>query len=116
MSVTWSKSKKKSSNIYLPNQTSKDRKIKGTINWFTLQPVVLEEGEVLCNKCNGEGVAWRVTTKTIQDKESVECKKCQGSGKLNWLENMMGGKKNDEKIKPLGWGFLKKRKINNGNK
>jgi len=34
---------------------------------------------------------WRVTIKTIQDKALAECTKCHGAGKLNWLDNMMGG-------------------------
>ena len=94
MSVTWTKSKKKKSfNIYPPDKTIRKRKIEETHNHFTYLPVFLEEGEVLCSKCHGEGVVWRVTIETIQNKEDFLCKKCLGSGKLDWLENMMGGKK-----------------------
>ena len=95
MAVTWTKSKKKSSTIYPPDQTFKKKKIKGTLNQNTNKPIVLEEGEVLCSVCHGEGVEWRVNIKTITNKTSLECTKCDGNGKLNWLDNMMGGKKED---------------------
>lgn len=68
------------------------KKIKGTRNYYTQNQIVLKEGEVLCNKCHGEGVFWRVNLKTLQNKENMECKKCWGAGKLNWVDNMMGGK------------------------
>jgi hypothetical protein len=96
MSVTWTKSKKKFSIIYPPNQTFRKRKIKGTLNHFTLKPIVLEEGEVLCSLCHGEGVVWRVTTKVIRNQENVKCKKCWGEGKLDWLENITGKKNREE--------------------
>lgn len=37
---------------------------------------MLNEGEVLCDKCNGHNDWW--------------CPKCQGKGKLDWVSNAMG--------------------------
>jgi DnaJ-class molecular chaperone len=70
------------------------RRVKGArrrnINYFTLGPITLKEGEVLCDKCRGEGIVLRVTKNTIRDNESVACKKCLGHGKLDWIENVTG--------------------------
>ncbi len=40
----------------------------------------LEEGEVICSKCNGKGDNGNAST----------CSKCNGKGKLDWVSNAMG--------------------------
>lgn len=42
-----------------------------------------EEGEMVCNKCEGSGKSWIYTTL---------CSKCQGKGKVDWIENIVGKK------------------------
>ena len=42
--------------------------------------MILNEGEVKCDKCNGTGTVWRGFT----------CQKCYGKGKLDWVSNAMG--------------------------
>lgn len=48
----------------------------------------LEEGEIICDKCNGRGV------NPIKNKFEfpIPCNKCQGLGKLDWIENIVGKK------------------------
>jgi RecJ-like exonuclease len=41
--------------------------------------MILNESEVKCDQCNGEG--------TIQ--HGIICKKCWGEGKLDWVSNVM---------------------------
>jgi len=43
----------------------------------------LEEGEMICDKCEGSGTSWIYTT---------PCSKCQGQGKVDWVENIVGKK------------------------
>ncbi|MCK5613597.1 hypothetical protein KAR91_67635 [Candidatus Pacearchaeota archaeon] len=43
----------------------------------------LEEGEMVCNQCEGSGKSWIYTTL---------CSKCQGHGKVDWVENIVGRK------------------------
>lgn len=54
----------------------------------------LEEGEVVCNECNGKGVTlewielnYLAGYKSPKEKE---CDKCLGAGKLDWIENVVG--------------------------
>jgi len=101
MSVGWTKQKKKPLDIWDP--AVRFHKMRGTYNFYTRKSIVLEEGEVLCNKCHGEGVVWRVTKKTILGSETGECEKCLGYGKLDWLENMMGGRKDDGSRLKFSW-------------
>lgn len=56
----------------------------------------LEEGEVICNKCNGKRQIktdkpkwWQLRLAEI---ESL-CPKCFGDGKLDWIENAVGKKR-----------------------
>ena len=42
----------------------------------------LNPGEVKCNECNGIGT-------TLHDPYSI-CNKCHGTGKLDWIENIVG--------------------------
>jgi hypothetical protein len=46
----------------------------------------LKEGEVICNKCDGEGVILHY----IPEVMDYTCPKCQGCGKLDWIENVVG--------------------------
>ena len=53
----------------------------------------LQEGEVICNRCNGRRVirtdkpsSWRVLFKEVEE----VCPKCWGEGKLDWVENVVG--------------------------
>jgi DnaJ-class molecular chaperone len=53
--------------------------------------MILNEGEVICDKCNGAGTIWHGFT----------CQNCYGTGKLDWVTNAMG---NSGGIK---WGIIK---------
>lgn len=44
--------------------------------------VELEQGEVICSSCSGVG----------------SCSKCHGDGKLDWIENILGKKKQLNKL------------------
>ena len=46
----------------------------------------LNEGEVICNKCNGE----RALDVLSNPELMMECPKCKGAGKLDWIQNIMG--------------------------
>jgi hypothetical protein len=86
MSVGWTKTKKP-----FLIQPKARKKIKGIVNYFTQKPIILNEGEVLCNRCHGEGLIMKFNIKLKTTKEMWTCKKCAGDGKLSWLDNMMGG-------------------------
>ncbi len=45
----------------------------------------LEEGEVMCSKCEGRGCTPFVDKQTCQE----VCSKCNGEGKLDWISNAM---------------------------
>jgi hypothetical protein len=49
--------------------------------------MVLNEGEVICDKCNGTGF-WEEN-----GLRGHQCYKCLGKGKLDWVTNVMGGHK-----------------------
>jgi hypothetical protein len=49
--------------------------------------LVLNEGEMICDKCEGTGEG---------DSNWSRCKKCLGAGKVDWIENAMGGKPTKE--------------------
>jgi hypothetical protein len=63
----------------------------------------LDFGEVICNKCNGQG--WfenqlkdvMNTNKLLRKAKFSWCSKCSRKGKLTWLEQVFG--KNFAKIK-----------------
>jgi len=46
----------------------------------------LNEGEVICNKCNGKK-EFEVSSTLMQ-----RCPKCKGKGTLDWIENIIGVK------------------------
>jgi len=55
-----------------------------------------ELGEVICDECDGKGeVQYQIDE--CQSTE-VRCPKCFGDGKLDWVENAMGKKKESEPI------------------
>jgi hypothetical protein len=51
----------------------------------------LEEGELICSKCNGVGFLNKIESENTSIYKDT-CPKCQGSGKLDWIENVMGKK------------------------
>jgi hypothetical protein len=55
-----------------------------------LEDIVLNEGEMICDKCEGTGKESNTSASTLY---SRFCKKCLGSGKVDWVDNAMGGKK-----------------------
>jgi len=59
----------------------------------------LEKGEVICDKCNGYGY----TTFNEQRGKNFypmksECTKCFGEGKLDWIEIIVGKRKEPKKV------------------
>jgi hypothetical protein len=56
----------------------------------------LEEGEVICNKCEGGGT-WPQLFMDEYNDDSAQyyiCPKCHGNGKLDWIEKICGKPKN----------------------
>ena len=49
----------------------------------------LNEGEVICNKCEGGG-SWPPKFLDITSPSWVRCPKCHGDGKLDWIYNATG--------------------------
>ena len=61
-----------------------------------MKVINLKPGEVICNECNGTGL------KTNQVYHP--CPKCYGTGKLDWIENIVGRNMDYEIWYPLA-GF-----------
>ncbi len=53
----------------------------------------LEEGEVICNKCEGGG-SWPGKFLELEQATWSICPKCQGVGKLDWVERVTGKPRN----------------------
>ena len=51
----------------------------------------LEEGEVICSKCEGVGFVDKIESDDTSIYKNV-CPKCHGTGKLDWIENIRGKK------------------------
>ena len=51
-----------------------------------MRKIKLEEGEVICSRCKGEGCTPFVDYQSAQN----TCPKCWGEGKLDWISNAMG--------------------------
>jgi excinuclease UvrABC ATPase subunit len=49
--------------------------------------VKLEEGEVFCNKCKGEGVI-PLDEKRYLNGSWYSCSRCRGTGKMDWISNI----------------------------
>jgi hypothetical protein len=49
----------------------------------------LNIGELICTKCDGGG-SWPKKFAELEDLAWKECCKCRGSGKVDWIENIMG--------------------------
>ena len=45
----------------------------------------MKDGEVICNKCNGEGSFW---SGRLQE-SAWTCEKCNGKGAVDWITNIM---------------------------
>lgn len=53
--------------------------------------IPLKEGEIVCNDCNGCG-----EINIFEDDEDIHyenCSKCKGTGKLDWIEVVVGKRK-----------------------
>jgi len=50
-----------------------------------MEKIELEAGEIICDKCKGTG-----TIKQDPYSFNITCNKCYGSGKLTWIENVLG--------------------------
>ncbi len=51
----------------------------------------LEEGEMICNKCDGGG-SFPKKFASVKDPHFLNCPKCQGKGIVDWIENIVGSK------------------------
>jgi len=56
----------------------------------------LEETDILCDKCDGYGIDKYFKAKN----QFVHCDKCHGTGKLDWIENIVGKNKKKNELKP----------------
>jgi len=54
----------------------------------------LKQGELICNKCNGEGTCNMIEsiTKYITYEYFGCCDKCDGDGKVDWVKNIIGSR------------------------
>ena len=62
----------------------------------------LEEGELICNKCEGGGT-WPQLFMDEHNNDAANyyiCPKCHGAGKLDWIERIVG------KAKAPYWNFI----------
>lgn len=66
--------------------------------------------EFVCEKCEGTG-CYRSITSDVTDPRFLRCPQCQGEGKLDWIENIVGKKK--EKLRSLvaEWSISSTRKL-----
>ena len=53
--------------------------------------IKLEEGEIICSKCNGSGESYTDPI-YVEYFGNKSCKKCKGKGKLDWIEVIVGKK------------------------
>lgn len=61
----------------------------------------LKEGEIICNKCKGEG-------EIVYDNIfAIWCSKCRGTGKVDWISNAM-----NKEVGVKIWGQKTLRKYN----
>jgi len=62
----------------------------------TSENLKLEEGEMVCDKCEGKGGnAYNQPSDDLTKPQWVRCQKCQGTGKVDWIENVVGKKPPD---------------------
>lgn len=56
--------------------------------------IKLEKGEMICPECNGSGISEYVQEINIENYQTITgktfCEKCFGTGKLDWIENLVG--------------------------
>lgn len=65
--------------------------------WTDITPipskVSLEKGEEHCPKCKGTGVKGKT-----RDGFYINCKKCKGYGKFDWVQKVVGVKKEKTRV------------------
>jgi hypothetical protein len=49
--------------------------------------IILKEGEVICDKCNGDGYDSDISPTSFF---KLKCEKCQGKKKVDWISNITG--------------------------
>ena len=70
--------------------------------------IELEEGELICSDCNGWGVVhreegvgeWPYDKPYYRNKWIKNCEKCKETGKVDWIENVVGKAKDKHMVEP----------------
>ena len=55
-----------------------------------MKELKLEEGEVICSRCDGNGHVPSNYGSMMSEGGQITCPKCWGDGKLDWISNAMG--------------------------
>lgn len=64
----------------------------------------LKPGEVKCEKCKGTGYNLKAPDNNIPRYQKLPpCPKCHGSGKLDWIENVVGKKPKNDIFNGVTW-------------
>jgi len=50
----------------------------------------IKDGEVICDRCDGEGKIETIKPDDYIAVYYIQCPKCRGIGKLDWIENIVG--------------------------
>ena len=50
----------------------------------------LKTGEVVCDECKGNGSFYVAPQSVSASSYRTNCYKCHGTGKLDWIENVVG--------------------------
>jgi DnaJ-class molecular chaperone len=62
-------------------------------NKLTKTHLTLNKGEEFCKTCRGEGmVVLRRDYTSLKTSSSLVCKDCLGTGKIDWIEKVIGKK------------------------
>lgn len=59
-------------------------------NFWKNEALDLQEGEEICEECNGEGTYNMFNDRPAQFSTKRLCPKCYGDGKFDWIEKVMG--------------------------
>ena len=71
-------------------------------NRYLRENITLDETDVICSLCSGTGFnSYRIGAGGYQEKYFIPrmCSGCNGRGKLDWVEQIVGVKNNDDLIK-----------------